>query len=532
MKSVIIQSLLDKGFLSSYMLLDLMMLCVSVVLVNKLVSPTLKYAKRVSQLAKTIKGPKKHWIYGHLDKYHVTPEGLRNSVERCTEYPKMSSYFVGPFFGVAQLYHPDVIKPVIMKSFPKGARYKIALGRSLRNGLATSEGKLWKRHRRMITAAFHFEVIKSHIAVFNKNTINLSPYFESYSTSGDICDVSIFFNQISYENTMKCVFSLGENDMDWDDSSFSDRLKEMNQLSVKRMNNWFLFFDFIYDRTSNSKKLTKYIHKTHELFDKIIEDRKKDMSNKNKVSTEVIDADSPNGPLKFKKRKGKYVDFLDILLQSQDDEGFLTMDEVKDEMMTFFAAGQETVANTIILMLYNIANHSYWQDRCREEAFDIVGDKEDVSYDEECRMSTMTMCLKETMRLYPILYQIGRDLTEDVELKTEGIKLQKGNTVVFNIYCLHRNPHIWNNPEVFDPNRFLPENVMKRSPFAFLPFGAGPRNCIGQNFAMHEMRVTLGHLLRKYEFYVDDTCPKLSINPCITMQLTDGVFVKVRKIQN
>merc|ERR1719427_1242839 len=275
--------------------------------------------------------------------------------------------------------------------------------------------------------------------------------------------------------------------------------------------------------TPTSRKFDEMLKMLYSMLHKIITERKaeiEEMTSKGETSIQNV-----------KKGKQKYVDFLDILLQSNDEQGSLTEDEVMDEVVTFFAAGQETVANPLSWTLYNLAKHKDWQDKCREEILDIIGDNETVESSEESRMTTLTMCIKEAMRLYPILYVIARELTHDVELKKAQVTLEKGTRANVNIYALHHNPAVWENPEVYDPNRFTADNSSKRSPFAFIPFAAGPRNCIGQNFAMHQMRVTLCHVLRKFEFSVDEECAKPEIYPCVTLQIKDGIMLKVKKVE-
>ncbi|KAK8719096.1 hypothetical protein OTU49_014243 [Cherax quadricarinatus] len=105
-------------------------------------------------------------------------------------------------------------------------------------------------------------------------------------------------------------------------------------------------------------------------------------------------------------------------------------------------------------------------------------------------------CIKEALRLFPSVPFLGRDLKEEVVI--DNYRIPAGTTVMVVIYCLHRDPAQFPNPEVFDPDRFLPENVSKRHPYAYIPFSAGPRNCIGQKFALMEEKILLSNILRKF----------------------------------
>jgi len=522
MKSLLLQNLTEEGYVTKTVLSDLFAFVMTSFILYKVIIPFTTHYLRLHRTWSTIGGPKPHWLYGHLDKYQFNAEGLRNSVLRCTEFPKMAMQWLGPVFATVHLYHPDVVQAVLSKSYPKPIGYRITLGRLLRDGLVTSSGSIWKRHRKLLTAVFHFDVIKNHISVFNDSVHRMIHYLDAKTdNSGGLCDITTPINSLTYENTMRCVFS--QKELQWEDSSFSDCIRELNYLCMSRINQPLYAFDAIYNRTQTAKNFDSMLEKVYAMLHQIIEDRKEQLAEM-AARGETLSGN-------FSKGKKKFVDFLDILLQSEDDQGKLTEDEVMDEVVTFFAAGQETVANSLSWTLYNLAQNKDWQDKCREEILDIIGDNETVESSEESRMTTLTMCIKEAMRLYPILYVIARELTHDVELKKAQVTLEKGTRANVNIYALHHNPAVWENPEVYDPNRFTADNSSKRSPFAFIPFAAGPRNCIGQNFAMHQMRVTLCHVLRKFEFSVDEECAKPEIYPCVTLQIKDGIMLKVKKVE-
>jgi len=136
-------------------------------------------------------------------------------------------------------------------------------------------------------------------------------------------------------------------------------------------------------------------------------------------------------------------------------------------------------------------------------------------------------------RLFPILHVVARNLDRDIKC-SDGTVFPKGSNVNCSIYMMHRNPQIWPEPLVYDPERFTPERSEGRSAFAFIPFGAGPRNCIGQVFAMHQTRVVLYQLLRKYEVYYD-VIPEpneVDLTFGVTLQATNGLHIKFRPVDN
>ncbi|XP_011631320.1 cytochrome P450 4C1-like, partial [Pogonomyrmex barbatus] len=139
-------------------------------------------------------------------------------------------------------------------------------------------------------------------------------------------------------------------------------------------------------------------------------------------------------------------------------------------------------------------------DRAREEVNTVMhesGGK--LTIQSLQKLSYLERCIKETLRLYPVAHFISRVTSEDVKLQTYLVPA--GTFVYISIHGAHRDPNYWSNPEVFDPDRFLPEKTQNRHPYSYLPFGAGPRNCIGQRFARLEMKCMIASLI--YNFYLE-----------------------------
>ncbi|RLU27604.1 hypothetical protein DMN91_001408 [Ooceraea biroi] len=153
------------------------------------------------------------------------------------------------------------------------------------------------------------------------------------------------------------------------------------------------------------------------------------------------------------------------------------------------------MAMTFAILL--LAEHKDVQDRVRTEVNAVMeknGGK--LTMTALQNLSYLERCLKETMRLYPSVLLITRTLVEDVMLKSYLVPA--GVELYIDILSLHKNPEFWPNPEVFDPDRFLPELVQNRHPFAYIPFSAGSRNCIGQRFAMMELKTVIGTLVHNF----------------------------------
>ncbi|XP_009705707.1 PREDICTED: cytochrome P450 4B1-like, partial [Cariama cristata] len=144
------------------------------------------------------------------------------------------------------------------------------------------------------------------------------------------------------------------------------------------------------------------------------------------------------------------------------------------------------------------------------------------------KMTYTTMCIKESLRLFPPVFSVSRYLSKPVTFH-DGRSLPAGCQVGLNIFAIHRNRDVWKDPEIYDPLRFSPENSAQRHSHAFLPFSAGSRNCIGQQFAMNEMKVALALTLLRFELCPNPSKPPI-LKPQIILRSSNGIHLHLKKI--
>jgi cytochrome P450 len=185
-------------------------------------------------------------------------------------------------------------------------------------------------------------------------------------------------------------------------------------------------------------------------------------------------------------------DLLSMLLASGMDD-----DLIKDQLLTMFIAGHDTSTALLAWALYLLATHNEAMERARSDVETAFG-AEAPTLGGMRRLCYLDRVIKETLRLYPPIHLGSRIAATDVRF--QEYRIPAGTRVVYSIYLTHRDARYWAAPDVFDPDRFAPEKAGQRPAYAFVPFGAGPRNCLGAAFAQVEAKVVLARLLQRFAF--------------------------------
>lgn len=216
-------------------------------------------------------------------------------------------------------------------------------------------------------------------------------------------------------------------------------------------------------------------------------------------------------------------DLLTRLLAAHDGADRMSDKQLRDEVLTLFVAGHETTAVSLCWSLYLLAKHPAVYAQV-QEVVDSLPDEPTVA--QLPRLNLVLRVFKESLRLYPPLPLYSRDTIADIVIG--GYTIPAGTPVILSPYATHHRPELWADAERFDPDRFLAENESKRHRYAYIPFSAGPRICIGNHFAMMEATLVLTTLLRNYEFALESGA---AVVPAIDSALRprDGLFMRLRK---
>ncbi|CAG2180351.1 unnamed protein product [Oppiella nova] len=173
--------------------------------------------------------------------------------------------------------------------------------------------------------------------------------------------------------------------------------------------------------------------------------------------------------------------------------GTLTPDELTAQGILFFIAGYDTTSAALTHTIYYLSQHP----ECQQKLYEELKTCDEFTYEKLVHLKYLNAVINETLRLAPSLTRIQRECVQDYKLGNTGITIPKGASIEIYPYAIHRDPEYWPNPNDFIPDRFLEPT---HHPYAFIPFGGGPRLCIGQRFALNEMRMCLAKLINKYQF--------------------------------
>jgi cytochrome P450 len=218
-------------------------------------------------------------------------------------------------------------------------------------------------------------------------------------------------------------------------------------------------------------------------------------------------------------------DLLTILMLARDDETGegMTDGQLRDEVMTLLIAGHETTANALSWLWYLLDRHPDEQERLRDELLAATGGRP-PAVDDLPKLPRLKAVIQETLRLYPPVWMFDRRAIGPDDLG--GTKVAAGDLVIFCPYAIHRLPDLWRDPEAFRPERFEAGREEQKNKFAYLPFSAGPRTCIGNSFAMLESQIIVGTLLSRFRVRLADPAV-IAPQPRVTLRTSRPVVLRL-----
>ncbi|XP_035672222.1 cytochrome P450 4F12-like [Branchiostoma floridae] len=421
-----------------------------------------------------------------------------------------------PIIALTFCSHPETVKLILSNKTRKTEWVYRFFRPWLGDGLLLSDGPKWQRNRRLLTPAFHFDILKHYVKLFSESTAVLLNKWLSRGAAGASVELFDHIGLMTLDNILKC--SLGYNSRcqtDGQSAPYVLAVHDLTKLIEDRPDYLSNHIDFIYYLSADGRRFRRACKIVHSFSAQVIKERKEELKKKDSS---------------FKS--GKCLDLLDILLKAKDEDGTgLSISEIQDEVNTFLFGGHHTTASGISWTLYHLAKHKDYQDKCRREVEGVLQGRAEMTWHDVGKLPFITMCIKESMRCVPPVPRVARSLKQDLTF-VGGKWLPMGSPTMTDIAGTHRNRDIWPNPTVYDPYRFSPENSANRHPYAFLPFSAGPRNCIGKNFAMNEMKVSVALILQHFQLELDETKSPAVPFDSLTVQAKDGIWVKLHPVKN
>ncbi|CAN7996064.1 unnamed protein product [Ixodes hexagonus] len=445
---------------------------------------------------------------------------LETHLGLCSQFQNKGLYrfYVGNQLHVI-IFKAELVENILNnhKTMEKSFNYNL-LHSWLGTGLLTSSGAKWKKRRRLLTPAFHFRILENFVAPMNQHARNMVQTLRQHS-GNDETDIVPYSAACTLEVLLETIMGVTSHKKEKDIKSYFDAVKTLTLQVILRSQTPWLQLDPIYFRTDFGRKYKECVSVVHNFTRKVIENRRKEL-----VSERTTDpAVSKNSNELGEKR---LLTFIDILLQhSLDFEALLTDDDIREEVDTFMFEGHDTTAMAISWCLYLIGLHSEAQMKVQEELDDILGGvlERDITLEDLKKLKYLDRVIKECQRLYPSIPFVGRTATEEFKLGKYLIPM--GANIGLVIYALHRDPDVFPKPEEFNPDRFLPENIATRHIYSYVPFSAGPRNCIGQKFASMEVKIILGHILRSFTLKSVDPRDKILLSLDVTLRSAKGLKI-------
>jgi len=418
--------------------------------------------------------------------------------ETIAEYGDSYITYLGGKTKTVITIDPNLIQQVLQKNhsnYEKSVIQTDLLARYIGKGLLTTNGSYWLRQRRLIQPGFHKRKLNALVEIMNSEITRYCGELSLRIEQNPTIDVSAEMMKLTLRVVSRALFSTGIND---ENTEFlGNSITRLQHAIIKDIRQPFLkWWRGLngYDRAS-----VRIAKESQNLIAKIIDTRKNSKNRPNDLLNMLLDV--------------KY----------EDTNEHMTDQQVLEECLVLFVAGHETSANAMAWMHYLLhenpgEKHLILQEIAKVEA-------QIPNMQEAMQMERISNAVSETMRMYPPAWVTDRVALGDDQYK--GMKITKGDIISPYIFGTHNDAKRWKSPEKFIPQRFSKNNKEQIEAFSYLPFGGGPRLCIGQQFALMEMQLIIFHLYKRFDFaLVPDQ--KIEMEPLVTLRPKYGIKMRMK----
>lgn len=411
-------------------------------------------------------------------------------------YGDLVSYYAGPLRLIV-LHDPEAIHHVLVANFRnyhKSPTYR-GLQLVLGNGLVNSEGELWRRQRKLAQPAFHHRRLRGFADQMVRCTADM---LDAWGRKPSPRQLDVHDEMLAL--TMRTV---GHTLFSTELGNAASNVRPALEIALARANREVEAFLPLprWLPTFGNLRFGRAMRTLDGIVYAMIDERRRD--------------------------SGEREDLLSMLIAATDESGDegMSNEQLRDEVMTLFLAGHETVANALSWTWWCLAQHPELQERLVEELDRVLGDR-DPCFEDLPRLQYTGQVLDEVMRLYPPAWIVERQALGEDEVGPYRIPARC--LVSIPTFTVHRHPDHWTDPERFDPERFAPGNEKNRPRYAYFPFGAGPRTCIGNAFALMEGKLMIAMIARRYNFEVLPG-QRVRADPGVTLRPRGGLRLVVRR---
>jgi cytochrome P450 len=390
---------------------------------------------------------------------------------------------------------PDLVREVLatkVKSFRKLGRQMRSLRKIEGDGLVASEGETWARHRPLVQGSFH----NRHFGGYGDVVVEATRRrLDQWPARGGL-DLADEMNELALQIIARIVFDL---DVAGDAGRFRDAVHAFRTAMQREISRPVMLPDWL--PLAGKMRQRRAVAVVNELIWQQIRERRAHPGAKNDMLAQMLRAAS-SAPQR------------------------ITDEEIRDEAATLFVAGHDTTSAALAWFWYCLTSHPDVERRVRHELADVLGDRPATAAD-FARLRYLDQVVKESMRLYPAAgFLFGREAVEDVAL--DGHVLRRGAWVFIAPYIIQRDPRNFPDPLTFDPERFAPGRVDAIPPYAYIPFGAGPRTCIGNSLATVQIVLMAATILQRYRVILDQDEPEPEME--IVLRPRGGLRVRVEAV--
>jgi len=391
-------------------------------------------------------------------------------------------------------------------------------------GVLTAEGEKWKQRRRLLTPAFHFKILDDFIEVFNKHAKVLTTKLDRLAEEGGAVDIHGLLSLCTLDIIMDTSMGWELNAQGDKSCSYIQALKKLLAIIQMRGSKPWLGSDKIFNLLGYGKIQEDLLKVLHGQSEAAIQRRKKIyFAERGKENNES--SGNNNGKFSGDTTKRRLA-FLDLMLEEAAQNSIAMSDkDLREEVDTFMFAGHDTTSTATTFNLHFLATHQEIQQRLYEEISEVVPHDSDIRKEHLTDLRYLDACIKESLRIAPAVPIVSRENIKDIVI--DGYTVPARTTFLVNIYALHRDPKYFPEPEAYRPERFLEGRSWH--PYAYTPFSAGARNCIGQRFAMLVQKVLLCQVVRRYALTTGQRYADLQLSAKVTLEAKGGIRLNLRR---